>query len=90
MTANIFLRGGRIAQWLAYLLTDPAAQGLIHNVYKKNSKEKIVDVAGINHLCCLEKSGRWLENVDPTHLVLASVKLELKKHSPSLKIISIA
>ena len=57
---------------------------------KKNSKEKIVDVAGINHLCCLEKSGRWLENVDPTHLVLASGKLVLKKHSPSLKIISIA
>ena len=27
---------------------------------------------------CLEESGKWLENVDPTHLVLASGKLVQK------------
>ena len=28
---------------------------------------------------CLEESGQWLENVDPTHLVQASGKLALQK-----------
>ena len=29
---------------------------------------------------CLEESGQWLENVDQTHLVMASGKLVLQKH----------
>ena len=33
--------------------------------------------------CCLERSGQWLENVDQTHLVLASGKLALQKRNLS-------
>ena len=29
---------------------------------------------------CLDKSEQWLENVDPTHLALASGKLALQKN----------
>ena len=65
--------GGRIAQWLAYLLPDPAALGSIHSV------PKIVDIAEVNQQCCLEESGRWLENFDLTHLGLASGKLVIHK-----------
>ena len=39
---------GRIAQWLAYLLPDPAAPGLIPCVPKRISEGKIVDVAEVN------------------------------------------
>ena len=41
-------------------------------VPKKISEEKIVDVAEVNQRRWLEESGQWLENVDQTHLVLAS------------------
>ena len=40
---------------------------------------KFVHLAEINQWRCLEESGQWLENVDGTHLVLASGKLELQK-----------
>ena len=36
---------GSLAQWLAHLLLDPAAPGLIASVPKKYSEEKIVNVA---------------------------------------------
>ena len=39
---------------------------------QNNFIEKIVDGVQVNQLRCFEKSGQWLENVDPTHLVLAS------------------
>ena len=42
-------------------------------------REKMADAALVNQRCCLEKSGQWLENVDQTHLVLASGKLVLQK-----------
>ena len=41
--------------------------------------QKIVDVAKVNLRRCFEKSGQWLENVDRTHLVLASGKTVLQK-----------
>ena len=41
---------------------------------------QIVDVAvEVNQRRCLEECGQWLENVNPTHLVLASGKLDYKK-----------
>ena len=40
---------------------------------------KIVDVAKVNQWRCFEESDQWLENVDQTHLVLASDKLALRK-----------
>ena len=49
-------------------------------VPKKISEEKIVDVAEVNQRRWLEESGLWLENVDQTHLVLASGKLVLQKY----------
>ena len=38
----------------------------------KNLEEKIVDVAEVHQRRCSEESGQWFENVDRTHLVLAS------------------
>ena len=35
---------------------------------------KIINVSEVNQWRCLEESGQWLENVDRTHLVLASGK----------------
>ena len=61
------------------MLLDPAALSLIPSIPKKNSEEKIVDIAEVNQWPCLEESGQWLENVDQTHLVVASGKLVLKK-----------
>ena len=49
-------------------------------VPKKISEEKIVDVAEVNQRRWLEESGQWLENVDQTHIVLASGKLVLQKY----------
>ena len=43
------------------------------------SEENIVDVAGVYLSSRWEESGQWLENVDRTHLVLASGKLDLQK-----------
>ena len=64
--------GGSIAQWLAYLLPDSPTQGSIPSI-------PIVDVTEVNQRCCLAESGHWLENLDWTHLVLASGKLVLQK-----------
>ena len=40
---------------------------------------KIIDVAEVNQRRWLQESGPWLENVDRTHLVLASGKPALQK-----------
>ena len=40
---------------------------------------KIIDVAEVNQCCWLEESEHWLENVDQTHLVLASGSPVLQK-----------
>ena len=40
---------------------------------------KFVAVTEVNQQRCLEESGQWLENVDRTHLVLASGKLVLQR-----------
>ena len=40
--------GGSIAQWLAYLLPEPAAQGSIPIIPEIFSEEKNVDVAEVN------------------------------------------
>ena len=44
------------------------------------SDEKIIYVAEVNQRCWLEESGQWLENVDQTHLVLASGKPVLQQN----------
>ena len=43
---------------------------------------KKVDLVEVNQGHCLEESGQWLENVDQTHLVLASGNRVLKKRQP--------
>ena len=53
----------------------------IASVPKKNSEENIVDVDVVYQRRCLEESGQWLENVDRTHLDMASCKLALKNQS---------
>ena len=57
-----------MAQWLSYLLPDPAAPGLIP---KNFSEEKNVNV--VRRWRCLEESEKWLD------LLLASGKLSLQK-----------
>ena len=46
---------------------------------RKFFRGKIINVAQVNQQRCLEESGQWLENVDQTHLVLGSGKLEQQK-----------
>ena len=58
---------------------DLAAPGSIPSAPKKISKEKIIDVAEVYQRRCFEESGKWLENVDQDHLVLASGKQVLQK-----------
>ena len=48
--------------------------------FPKKFRRKIIDVAGTNLLCWLEESVQRLENVDGTHLVLASDKPVLQKY----------
>ena len=48
--------------------------------FPKRFQRKIIDVAKVYQRRWLEESGQWLENVDPTHLVLASGKPELQKN----------
>ena len=59
-----------------------SSPGFDYQCSKKNSEEKIVDVAEANQWCCLEQSGQWFKNVVWTHIVLASGKLVLQKHWP--------
>ena len=73
------IRRSSIARWSAYLLLDLAAPGSIPSVPKKNSEERIIDVAEVNQWRCFEESGRWLENVDQDHLVLGIGKQVLQK-----------
>ena len=60
------------------LKTFPAAPCSIPSVADFFSEEKMVDVVEVNEQCWLEESEQWLENVDQTHRVLASGKLELQ------------
>ena len=53
--------------------------GLIPRVPEKNFRGKIIDVAEVNQQHWIEERGQWLENVDRTHLVLASGKPVLQK-----------
>ena len=40
---------------------------------------EIIDVADVNQWRCLEESGQWLENADPSHQIVASGKPVLQK-----------
>ena len=55
------------------MLPDPAARGSIPRVPGIIIRGK--NVAEVNQRCCLEDSEKMLENVNPTHLGLASGKL---------------
>ena len=48
-------------------------------------REKIVNVAKVNQLCCLQESVQWIKNVHLTHLVLASGHLVLASGNLALK-----
>ena len=61
------------------LASGPRCPWSISSVSKKFTQGKILSVAEVNQLSCLEESGQWLENVDLTHLVVASGKLVLQK-----------
>ena len=63
---------------VAYLLLTQQPQIRLP-VFQKMFRGNIIDVAEVNQRRWLEESGQWLENVDRTHLVLASGKLVLKK-----------
>ena len=61
------------------LASGPSCPGFDSKHSQKKLREKIVDVAEVYQLCCLEESGQWLQNVDQSHLVLAGGKLVLQK-----------
>ena len=63
------------------LALHPGAPGSIPGIPNKFSEEFILDVAEVSQQRSLEESGQWLENVDLTHLVLASAKPVLQKDS---------
>ena len=54
--------------WLKLSVLIILNSGMNPSIPKKISEENIVDVAEVNQLCCLEKSGQWLEIVDRTYL----------------------
>ena len=64
-------RGSTLASHPAALVLFPA--------FLKFFRGKIINVSEVNQWRWLEESGQWLENVDQTHLVLASGKLVLQK-----------
>ena len=72
MNNNMINVGGQHSPTVAYLLPHPPAPGSIPSI------PEIVNVAEVNQWCCLKESGEWLDNVNWTHLVLASGKLELQ------------
>ena len=43
--------------------------------YRKIFRGKIINVAEVNQRDWFEESGQWLENVDRTHLVVATKNL---------------
>ena len=47
--------------------------------YSQHSQKNVIDVAEFNQWRWLEVCGQWLENVDQSHLVLASGKPVLQK-----------
>ena len=57
----------------------PNSPGFDSQRSQKNFRGKIIDVAEDNQRPWLEESGQWLENVDRTHLDLASGKPVLQK-----------
>ena len=63
---------------ISIFASGPAAPGLIASVPNNFSEEKIADVSEDNKWRCLEERRQCLENVDPTHLVLASGKIVLQ------------
>ena len=69
-------KGGCIAQKVSILATRPNYPRFNSQHFQNNfSEEKTVDVADVNERHCSKESGQGLENVDLTHLVLASGKL---------------
>ena len=68
-------RGGTAWHRGSILASHPAAPGLI----PQKNQRKIFNVAEVNQQRWLEERGQWLENVDLTHLVLASGKPVLPK-----------
>ena len=56
--------------------------------FPKKSEEENVNFTEVNQRCCVEGNEQWLENVDRTHLALASGKILLQKGSVSFIILS--
>ena len=78
----MYLRGrgwGQHRTMVGILAFGPSGPGFDSKGSQFFSEEKIVDVAEDNQQRCLEESEQWLENVNRTHLVLASGKQVLQK-----------
>ena len=58
----------------------PSSPGFDPQALPNFYRGKIINVAEVNQQRWLEENGQWLENVDQTHLGLASGKLVLQKH----------
>ena len=56
------------------------AFSLLWSSFNAKIYKLIIEVGEVNQWHWLEESGQWFENVDPTHLVLASGKPVLQKN----------
>ena len=72
---------------LHILAFHPAALDSIPSIPPKNFRGKVIDVAEVNQRHWVEESGLWHENVDRTHLHLASGKPVLQM-APNLLVLS--
>ena len=61
------------------ILASRSSQGSIPCIPKIISEENIIGFTEVNQWRSQEENGQWLENVDRTHLELASGKLVLQK-----------
>ena len=64
---------------VSILASSPSCPLFVYQSSKNLLRGKNDDVAEVNQCYCLEESGQRLENVDGTHLLLASGKLVLQK-----------
>ena len=66
--------GGQHSTIFSIFASGPNCPGF-YSQQKKNSGEKIIDVAEVNQWRWVEESEQWVENVDQTHQVLADIYL---------------
>ena len=74
LQTTMFWGRGQHSTMVSKLASGPSCTRFDSQHSQKNFRGKIIDVAEVNQRRWLEESGQWHENVDRTHLDLASDK----------------